>query len=261
MKKTLLSTVSALVMLGVVSHAEAGTTNFTAKQQEQIGQIAANYLLEHPEILIQVSQKLRAKEQQEQQAHLVTSAVKMQKSLMDLQGIPHSGPKNAKVTVTEFFDYQCFYCNKMAPVIEQVMKKNPNVKFIFRDWPIFASRWKNSAVAAQTGLAVWKQKGVKAYLSYHNGIYGTGHNEGKLKQSDITQVAQKALSGKLKNISDKAYRQIVNKNNVLARTLGFSGTPGLIIMPSKNATTKNTVVIGGAVPARVLQAAIDKASH
>ena len=214
--------------------------------------------------MIQVSQELQKKQQAQQQAaraSLTSKAVTAHPALMTLDGVPNVGPKDAKVTVTEFFDYQCFYCNKMAPEVEQLMKANPNVKFIFRDWPIFASRWETSATAAFAGLEVWQEKGAKAYINYHNGIFGTGHNEGKLTDADIQKVAQSALNGPLKKDSNDAYKKTITINDQLSRQIGFQGTPGFIITPATGATTDNTTVIGGAVDLQVLQKAIEKASH
>ncbi|MFM2482346.1 DsbA family protein [Celerinatantimonas sp. YJH-8] len=253
--------VSAMVVSSTLVAADAAVTNFTPEQQQQIGKIAADYLLEHPEVLLQASQKLQQMQQQQQQAQLTSQAVSMHHQLMALEQIPHVGPADAKVTVTEFFDYQCYYCSQMAPEIEKLVKANPKVKFIFRDWPIFASRWESSATAAFTGLEVWKQKGADAYLSYHNGIYQTGHNEGKLTKADIESVADKALGSSLGSVPSKAYRSVIAHNYMLAQSIGFKGTPAFIVMPAKGASVENTSVVAGAAPAAVLQQAIDKAAQ
>lgn len=260
MKKHLLAALSAAALMTTASGVYAAESGqFSSEQQEQIGKIAADYLLKHPEILVQVSQELQKKQQQQAEQAMTESALKVHADLMDLKGVPHVGPKDAKVTVTEFFDYQCYYCHKMAPQIEQLMKHNPNVKFVFRDWPIFASRWETSATAAFAGLEIWQQKGAKAYMNYHNGIFATGHDEGKLTDADIQSVAKKALGAPLKKVSDAPFKKTISGNDMLSRQVGFQGTPGFVITPVDGATTANTTVIGGAVDEQTLQDAIDKA--
>ncbi len=101
---------------------------------------------------------------------------------------PSVGPADAKVAVVEFFDYQCVYCNQMAPIVESVMQANDKVEIHIQEWPIFGDRWQPSITAAETGLSVWKAQGPKGYIAYHNGIYKTGHNEGKLTIDDISGV-------------------------------------------------------------------------
>lgn len=82
--------------------------------------------------------------------------------------------------VVEFFDYQCIWCSRFAPELEKAIKNNRKVRYFFMEWPVFGSRWPASLLAAKTGLQVWKEQGAEAYLKYHNDLYGTGLNEGKL---------------------------------------------------------------------------------
>lgn len=107
-----------------------------------------------------MSQKL----QQQQQA-LVLQIMDNQAALLRDADTPVVGPDNAKVAVIEFFDYQCIYCSRLAPVMEQVMKASPDVRYVFKEWPIFASRWENSEKAAQRGIdAAAKAAGVTGKL-------------------------------------------------------------------------------------------------
>ena len=72
------------------------------------------------------------------------------------------------------------------------MCSQPDVRYLFKEWPIFGGRWEASLQAAQQGLTVWQKKGPQAYVTYHNAIYATGHNEGKLTAEDILAAASKA---------------------------------------------------------------------
>src|SRR5689334_12549783 len=67
---------------------------------------------------------------------------------------PVAGNPKGKVTVVEFFDYQCSHCMTMAPVIEAIIKNNPNVRVVFKDFPI---RGPVSEFAAKAALAANKQ--------------------------------------------------------------------------------------------------------
>jgi protein-disulfide isomerase len=237
----------------------ADLADYTPAQQARIGQIAADYLLAHPEILIDVSKKLQAK-QDAMKARVMTQAtLRGHRLLMMLNGVPVKGPADSKVVVTEFFDYECIACSMMAPVMEQVMANNPGVRFAFRDWTIFAGRYPESTQASHRGLNIWKQKGSDAYMAYHNGIYRTGHNEGKLTVEDIEKVA--TFAGTVaENVENRAQiDSIIEGNNTLAELLELKGTPGIIVMPAENATAENITVIPGVVSADVMQQAIDKA--
>lgn len=234
--------------------------DFTPEQQARIGEIAADYLVAHPDVLLEVSKKLQARQTELRNQAFVQAAVRSHRLLMQLDGVPVKGPAGSAVVVTEFFDYECIACSMMSPVMEKVMASNPGVRFAFRDWTIFASRYPESTQAAQRGLDVWRQKGADAYMAYHNGIYRTGHNEGKLTVQDIEKAATAAGAGPEDESKRSASDALIQGNDELAGMLGLTGTPGIIVMPAENATAENTTVLPGVVTEQVMQQAIARAA-
>jgi len=260
MKRQTMTLLASLVLVPTLAFAaDSATADFTPAQQEAIGKIAADYMLQHPEILVQVSQKLQAQQADQQQQQTLSAVLANAKALVNDPATPSYGPKEAKVAFVEFFDYQCLYCSHMAPLVEQTVKANPNVRFVFKEWPIFGDRWKASITAAETGMAIWKEKGAQAYFDYHNSIYRSGHDEGKLTDADIAGAVKAAKATAPTDAQRKATHEAIASNDELARTLGFSGTPGFVVMPTSGATAENTTVLPGAVSAEDLQAAIVKA--
>ncbi|MEA9392711.1 thioredoxin domain-containing protein [Acerihabitans sp. TG2] len=239
----------------------AQSAEFTPAQQARIGEIASDYLVAHPEVLIEVSKKLQVRQATMTARALTLAALHQHRLLMQLDGVPVKGAADSKVIVTEFFDYECIACSMMAPAMEQVIANNPAVRFAFRDWTIFAGRYPESTQASHRGLDIWRQKGADAYMAYHNGIYRTGHNEGKLTAGDIEKVATETGSGP-ENVNKRTQSDsLIEGNDTLADLLGLTGTPGIIVMPAENATVENTTVIPGVVTAAVMQQAIDKAKQ
>nr|VXZ89658.1 Protein-disulfide isomerase [Klebsiella pneumoniae] len=98
------------------------------------------------------------------------------------------------------------------------------------------------AGGGKTGLQIYQQKGADAYLAYHNGIYATGHNEGKLTTADIQQQAKKAGFDAKKAADVEPVLQSIND---LAQEIGLSGTPGVIVMPTTGATEASITVFPG----------------
>lgn len=239
------------------AQAPADEVLFTPEQEARIGEIAKAWLLKHPELLIEVDQKLQKIQYDEQMKAMTTAAIQHQDELLNDKTVPAVGPEDAKVAVIEFFDYQCSVCARQAPIIESLMKNNPQVRFIFKEWPIFGSRWKPSFQAAETGLRIWQQKGGDAYMKYHNALFASGHVEGALTQKDVSKAASAAGAGKLKN-SDML--GTLSRTDILAKNSGFQGTPAIIVMPLSGATAETVTVFPGGVMESTLQEAINKAS-
>jgi len=94
------------------------------------------YLLKNPEILQDVSAALQAREDGARIAVINQRAVASPALLAVSAQDPAFGPADAKVTVIEFFDFRCPGCKATAPDVLRLMQTHPDVRFVFKDWPI-----------------------------------------------------------------------------------------------------------------------------
>ena len=124
------------------AHASAPQPVFSPEQEARIGEIAADYLVSHPEILVTVSHKLQEQQEARKQKMFALSVMENQANLLHDPDTPAYGPDNTKVAVIEFFDYQCVFCSRFAPELEKVMKAQPDVRYLFKEWPIFGGTGK-----------------------------------------------------------------------------------------------------------------------
>lgn len=248
------------IAINTQTFAEGLNTALAAKpskyNQEETTQIMTAFQQE-------MMQKAQVQQQQEQ-TKMQAAVLEQSAKLLNDPNTPTVGPNDAKVAVIEFFDYQCAYCSKVAPEIEALIPANPNVKFIFKDYPIFAERWEASKYAAEVGLAAYQQGGADLYIKYHNAIFATGKDEGKLKNVDIDTVAKQVgvkLSANKSELTGANTEDQIKSNMTLAsKDLGIMGTPAFIIMPTTGANASNTTVVPGFASEESLQQAIDKAS-
>jgi protein-disulfide isomerase len=75
---------------------------------------------------------------------------------------PAKGPAKAPVTIVEFSDLQCPHCKQAAPTVDQLLAQEPDVRFIFQNFPLPAHNWAEKAagyvdcVGRSSNEAVWK---------------------------------------------------------------------------------------------------------
>ncbi|HBM2001212.1 TPA: thioredoxin domain-containing protein [Escherichia coli] len=231
-------------------------TKAIAEESERVGKMAADWLIAHPEIVEQALQKLDEKRREEMHLAQMKTVIEHQENLLSNPDTPATGPRNAGVAVVEFFDYQCIFCAQMARELKKVMADRQDVRYLFREWPIFASRWPVSALAAERGQAIWKTRGAEGYMTYHNALFSTGHQEGKLTEDDVEKASRQAGYVPERITSSQ---QDLEETEQLARTLGAGGTPLLIVMPQKGATPDRISLIQGFVTAEQIEEAIRKA--
>ena len=189
-------------------------------------QIAA-VLEKNPQMVVNALQKF---EQQQRELEEKGSAKLFLENIEELNNDPATpfvGPKDAKVVLVEFFDFSCGYCKRVGPTIAKVIKKNPDVKFVFK--PItFVSPI--SKYAAQAAIAAGEQG---KFMEVYEEMLTTS---GKLDEDKINKIAEKAGLDMNKFKADvtsaKTLKVIENAAN-LANKTNVRGVPTLILNGKK----------------------------
>ena len=116
------------------------------------------YLLEHPEVLQEAQMALQTKDAEAAVEETNQAAAANAGLLAPDARDPAFGPANAKVTVIEFFDFRCPGCKAVAHEYRALMAAHPEVRFVFKDWPIL-DRGDDitSQYAARAALAAHQQ--------------------------------------------------------------------------------------------------------
>lgn len=192
-----------------------------AKPDKAFGEKVRAYLLEHPEVLMEASQKLQEKQAAQQ-------AVSAQKAIGQYRQAIERDPRdvvinpNGSVTVTEFFDYRCGYCRHAAPEIVELVRKNPDVRLVLKDFVIFGN---DSEAAARLMLGAKDQgKSLELYkaLMAENALDAAGAL--RIAQGMGIDMAKAKAVGE-----SQAVTQHLADTEALAKTLQLSGTPAFIV--------------------------------
>lgn len=149
---------------------------------------------------------------------------------------PSDGNPNASVTVAEFFDYECSHCVEMAPIVSAIAKENPNVRFVFKEFPIFGE---TSDFAARASLAANKQG---KYLNFNHILFSTEH---PLTEESILAAAKKAGLNMKQLQTDMKSPAIIKQlhgNIALAQTLKVNGTPAFFFVKTKDNSNYNSIL-------------------
>lgn len=135
---------------------------------------------------------------------------------------PFIGPKEAKVTVVEFFDFACGHCKALAPVIAELIKRNPDVKFVFNPLYFMSDA---SPYAAKVALAAHKKE---KFLPVFEGIMTLPNMSEETINQILVDEGLKVDEIK-KMIEEKTIRRGVQDIDALSQVLGINGVPMILI--------------------------------
>ncbi|OGT56039.1 MAG: hypothetical protein A3F14_03920 [Gammaproteobacteria bacterium RIFCSPHIGHO2_12_FULL_43_28] len=259
MKKfTNIALIAALISTVNLAFAETKAVTVAPAEKAKIEQVVKQYLSENPEIIIEAVQGYQRK-QYEQAEQTVKQTQKNAPQYVDAlfrqANDPIAGNPNGKVTVVEFFDYQCPHCVDMAPVIQDVVKANPEVRIVFKEFPI---RGPISEYAARAALAANKQN---KYVPFQHALLTSKQ---PLSQEVVLKIATETglnVEQLKKDMHDESVNSQIKATYQLAQNLKLFGTPAFFIGKT-NATKDNATInyIPGQLDKTQLQGEIDKAS-
>lgn len=139
--------------------------------------------------------------------------------------IPVLGNPDGDITIVEYSDYQCPFCKKIAPIVDQVVKDDGKIRLVMKDWPVLGDP---SPYAAKLVIA---SKYQNKYQAAHDALIG---HTGRLTEGTIDDTLAKAGVDVVKAKADLQTNKasvdaLLERNNQQAQALGFRGTPAFIV--------------------------------
>lgn len=219
----------AVLLSGTPTHAQQSANplqqlgNFTTSQRQEIIAIIRDALRTDPSLLRDAIAALQQDEERQKTSATRGAITELNQALTRSPGDPVAGNPNGDVTVVEFYDVRCPYCRRMLPVIAELIRRDPQVRVVYKDFPILGAA---STVAARALLAAHKQGG---YLKLH-AVLMTG-------APVADQDGLRAATGRAgldwdrlqRDMADPDIQGRIAANLALGKRLDIQGTPAYII--------------------------------
>ena len=217
---------SALLLTGgLFFTGVAAAQSVSPSQQGQIESIIKQYLLAHPEVIVESMERWQRQENAQRDKRKLDALSALSEQVYFHPMTPTSGASKDKsdLVVVEFFDYQCPYCKKVVPSVLNILKTDKNVRFAWKEYPILGPA---SRFAAEAAMAAKKQD---KYFEFHIAIMDLN---GRLSNQRIMAAAKNAgldMARLSEDMKDPAIGAYIQETLELGHSLGITGTPAFII--------------------------------
>src|SRR6195256_570029 len=205
----------------------ASAQSFSDTQRGDIESIVRNYLIAHPEVLeeamTELSKRQSAAEAEKHEAGVSKNADKIFSSP---RGVT-LGNKDGDVSFVEFFDYNCGYCKRAMADMIDLMKSDPKLKVVLKEFPVLGP---GSVEAAQVAVAVRMQDPTgKKYLDFHQKLLGGRGQADKERAMAAAKDAGLDMARLEKDLKSPEVRATLEENFKVAEDVGLNGTPSYVI--------------------------------
>lgn len=230
-----------LAAAGLVAGGRAMAQSFTEAQRDEIVSILREALRRDPSILRDAFAAIQAAEERERNEAQRAGIAQQRAALFADPADPVRGNPRGDVAIVEFFDVRCPYCKRLHEDMEQLIRRDRNVRVVMKDIPILGPQ---SVLAARALLAAQRQG---RYAELHDALM---RMRGEPSEAAIRAEAQRAgldVPRLLREMDDPAIQRRLDANLALSRALRIEGTPALVI---------GDMLIPGAVPLAQLEALV-----
>ena len=195
------------------------------------GYFVRSYLLEHPEVLPEAMERLRARE--------TASAVGQHRAALEtpFHGA-WAGAADGDVVLVEFFDYACSFCRASNPDVERLLREDNRLKVVWREYPVLGPNSEQAAIASLAAARAGR------FRPFHDRLYAGG------RPTEATIAAAREAVGLGDVALTDEFRTELQRNYELGRAIGATGTPTWVI---------GDQVLQGAVGYEALKAAVEAA--
>lgn len=226
--------------------ASSPAASVPAEQKSAIEAIVHDYLMANPEVILKSLRDYQAKAQEQEKERAQVALGEARDELVADPQSPVAGNPDGDVTVVEFFDYNCGYCKRVFPSVQEMLKKDDKVRYVFKEYPILAE---SSMTAARAALAAWNIDPEK-YFAFHTALM---KSRGALDEDRILDLAEQVGLDRDKVERGMANPEIaaeIRQNLALGQRIGVTGTPAFVI---------GGEMVPGAVSLETLEEKIGKA--
>ncbi|HDR2892819.1 TPA: DsbA family protein [Enterobacter asburiae] len=151
---------------------------------------------------------------------------------------PRTGAKEPKLTIVSFTDYNCPYCKQFDPMLEKIVRDNPDVQLIIKLLPF---KGQSSVNAAKAALSTWRQQPDKFWPLHQRLMMKKGYHD------DASIAAAQVKTGTDSIRTDEKTMDSLKMNLILSQVLNIQGTPATII---------GDQMVAGAIPYDDLEALV-----
>ncbi len=204
----------------------ASADEFTPAQKQELGAFIKDYLVNNPDVLRAAIEALDKHDKEAADAERLKTVVSQAGQLFDSKYQATIGNPKGTATLVEFFDYNCHYCKGALPDVTKLMKDDPNLKLVLKDYPVLGP---GSIEAAKVASAARNQLPGDKFWAFHTKLLATRGPVGKTEALAVARDLGLDMDKLAKDMESPDIKAGFDEVMQLADSLQINGTPTFVV--------------------------------
>jgi protein-disulfide isomerase len=206
--------------------APVSADEFTPAQKQELGAFIKDYLVSNPDVLRSAIEALDKHDKETADAARQQVVATQSGALFSSKYQATIGNPKAGATLVEFFDYNCHYCKGALPDVTKLMKDDPNLKLVLKDYPVLGP---GSVDAAKVATAARNQLPGDKFWAFHSKLLATHGAVGKAEALAVARELGLDMDKLAKDMESADTKAGLSEVMQLADALQINGTPTFVV--------------------------------
>lgn len=215
--------ISALLLAWAV--ASPARAEMNADDKREIERIVRDYILQNPEVIEKALVALEAQRREVAAAEQASKITELKDTILNSKHQAVMGNPTGRVTLVEFFDYNCGYCKRALNDLMALMESNPDLRVVMKEFPILSE---GSMEAARISIAV-KDLNPDLYMDYHRELLARGGQANRQKAISVAKELGLDADALTAAANNGSVAENIQEVRQIAEALGISGTPSYVV--------------------------------
>jgi protein-disulfide isomerase len=198
----------------------------SAAQKAEVQSVIKDYLLANPEIVRDAMIELDRREKADAEAARQKAIAELAPKIYNSNNQAVVGNPNGKVTLVEFFDYNCSYCKKSLDDVTALIKDNPDLRVVLKDFPVLGP---GSVEAAQVATAVRNQISGDKYWAFHRRLLTSRVPASQASALSAAKESGADMDRLAKDMAKPEVHASIEEAMKIADSLSLTGTPSFVL--------------------------------
>ena len=204
----------------------AAADEFTPAQKQELGAFIKDYLVGHPDVLRAAIEALDKHDKQIAEDERQKTVGEQAGALFSSKYQATIGNPKGSATLVEFFDYNCHYCKGALPDVTRLMKDDPNLRVVLKDYPVLGP---GSVEAARVASAARNQLPGDKFWAFHSKLLAMHGPIGKAEALSVARDLGLDMDKLNKDMESHEVEDGLREVLGMADALQINGTPSFVV--------------------------------
>lgn len=212
--------------LALLGQPQPAAAQMSPAQRSEVETVIREYLLKNPEVLRDALIELDRRAKSEEETQRKQAIEQLAPKIFASKHQAVVGNPKGSVDLVEFYDYNCGFCKRALPDLAALIKSNPDLRVVLKDFPVLSQ---GSVDAAHVAAAAKLQLSADKFWDFHQKLMSTRGQVGRAQALAVAKEFSLDMTRLARDMESEDVKAGIRETMQIGEALGINGTPSYVL--------------------------------